>query len=60
MMTNICYGESMSQPRNNKNFEFDSSKREQRMSEIVTYAKTEFFRKPNVPNSEVRKFRSVD
>ena len=25
------------------------------MSEIVTYAKAEFFRKPNAPNSEVPK-----
>ena len=43
----------MSQPRNNKNFEFDSSKRESFMSEIVTYAKAEFFRKPNFSESRI-------
>ena len=48
----------MSRPRNYKNFEFDSGKRELRMSETETYPKAEFIRKPNL--SEYRMFRSVD
>ena len=48
----------MSRPRNYKNFEFDSGKRELRMSETETYPKAEFIRKPNLP--EYRMFRSVD
>ena len=52
------YGGIMSRPRNYKNFEFDSGKRELRMSETETYPKAEFIRKPNL--SEYRMFRSVD
>ena len=61
MMTNICYGESMSQPRNNKNFEFDwglkfriTHVRDRNLTEGRIYPKTEFHR------TECRMFRSVD
>ena len=57
-----CYGESMSEPRNNKNFEFDSGKMlrithvgDRNLTESRIYPKAEFDRMPNVP-----KFRSVD
>ena len=38
----------MSWPKNYRNFEFDSGKREERMSETETYPKAEIIRKPNL------------
>ena len=64
------YGENMSKPRNNKNFEFDWGKklrithvRDRNLTEDRVYPKAEFFRKPNLSENwmyRIPKFRSVD
>ena len=64
------YGENMSKPRNNKNFEFDWGKklrithlRDRKLTQDRFYPKAEFFRKPNLSENRmyrIPKFRSVD
>ena len=64
------YGENMSKPRNNKNFEFDWGKkfkithvRDRNLTEDRICPKAEFFRKPNLSENRmyrIPKFRIVD